>query len=351
MNFKDLYKSANEDIKGDRALIDKIIIQSENQPKFRHKYASLCAAAILLIVCAAVYPEFHSQKSEDAKPKQNIVLNNEKAEHDAKKKLTEEKSADIIQKNIYSLTESKISDEHSDNVDSQTSLNHSLVMPDEVFGGEDNINDTDLTLENDDLQSQNQIESVDAISSPLSEETTVTEKSRLSRGVSGGSSGGASAGGGGSANSGSTAAISDEQTNNVKILTEHEYSQYLGFGISELIPDRVGDICFDIPDEVSVTYDSENGNITDDVFKIVGTSPDRPSAFVGIELTRLSRDAQNYFMNNSDFRKIINGRTTVVKYLGTRNIACFNYKNVWITISSVDVTEDEFDIILQSIIK
>ena len=92
MNFKEIYKAANEEISGDRSLIDAVIKKADKKPVFKMAYPLACAAAALMIVVGiSVYPKnsvkqvpnynVASNKGNDLNNKTDISIGTDKKEN------------------------------------------------------------------------------------------------------------------------------------------------------------------------------------------------------------------------------------------------------------------------------
>lgn len=90
MNFREIYKSANDEIHGDRSLIDMVFEKAEKKPAFKTVYPVACVAAALLIV---VTVSLHPADNKKETPNFNIASNN-----DANKTEVNPKTEQYVQK-------------------------------------------------------------------------------------------------------------------------------------------------------------------------------------------------------------------------------------------------------------
>lgn len=133
MNFKEIYKSANDSIHGDRGLIEKAIqkAQKKSSSKMIYLFASIAAVAII-VVAISVYPE----KSEFTMPPIQVASN--KDNNSTEKNIPANKEKDISKTDesiqeygyhseekrqfIEKTAESEIPEHESDSLDAKEEL-------------------------------------------------------------------------------------------------------------------------------------------------------------------------------------------------------------------------------------
>ncbi len=358
MNFKDLYKSANDNIYGDRTLLDKIYSENEKRFVFNFKYATVCAAAVLVLITLTVYPKLNVGTESEYASDRTIVKNDRSDDLKMQENINESEQNYVIQ------NEKKVNESNDKaSVDVLNKKTNSLLGNEEVALTESNkptlTNETaDLSAFDDgneetDVQMNiNSFEVASASETPYMDKSSSTTDSGFS-GASGGRSSSASSSATvrvGSASGAGGSSLGSGAERVIKTMNQAEYSQYLGINVNDLIPHMVGDIQLSIPSELEFSYNLQ-GDIIDDAVHIVGGRADNPAQFVGITLSKKDSDVKKTTEINGGLKKYINGYTVVMTNTDNTNYAYCNYKGIWITISSVEISKDEFDIILQNIIR
>lgn len=83
--FRDLYKQANDDIKGDKSILDKAFIQAsqpvkKTKPIIKYSFATTAVAAVIIIGAVFANPQVFNKKIEDLGKPPEVILPTETVE-------------------------------------------------------------------------------------------------------------------------------------------------------------------------------------------------------------------------------------------------------------------------------
>jgi len=298
LRFRDLYKEANDSIHADRNLIDKIYLASNKKTKFNMRVVSLCAASFLIIISLSVLPRFYNEG---------------------------------IAPNSFSFTnEEKITYNNTENVDkSKDSLKKSKEAKKDLSNTND-VNRLSDYAPNSALDKES-VDEFDNSSDSLNQEDT--QQAKIAFGGSGASK---------------SAVFETDSNSKVEYLTLSEYAQYLGINASFFNPILPNGMEMNIP-EIYITKDYKNDNIIDDSVQFVASDINSSEKILSITTTKLDSTYKQIFESNP--KTIINGCDVAFTKDDSINRAYFKYKDVWVFVSSVYVSEEEFELFIKTLIK
>ncbi len=323
MNFKDIYKSANDNICADRKIIDKIYEKSKKNnffDAFDLRQFSLCAAALVLIIALSAMTNVYNNSSDSdtrksvaVKDKQSIPLvKDAKDTKTAENNLENEK----IKNNDTTVAKTQIKDTEKPSKaeiagDSEKSREGTAVIPRVI--SEDATDDTHHTG----------VQTKDA-----------KDTAAVARNYSGGGSGASSGSG----------SVEDECIE----LSIGEYEKYLGIDIDIFEASLPKGMKFDIPSSVSVVA-KDNKYVYDDAqFTAIDTNS--PQKTISVSVTRLGGDAKTVLETASSGKTLINNHMCVINKDGPFKEAYFKHNGVWVSIFSVNITDLEFESFINSLL-
>ncbi len=287
MNFKDVYKSSNDCIKADRKLLEDIFKKSEKPAWFNYGRQIISCAAVL--ICFVTGALFLKQSSP-AVPDTNTVY------------------TDPVQKNETVIVQADNGKPELQSEDSATenSVNKSA----------DNI-----------LPEKSAVE----VPQAKFDIATDTETFSLPRMASGGGSGGSGA-----------------ACDNISL---EEYSDYVGIDFLSISPKLPEGMYVALPSEIIFEKNVQTGDILNDYVQFVALDNDNPNRIMTIELTKSDGDISEFFALNSDNMITIDNYNVVVTAEEKTLKSCFKHNDLWISITSIDVSSEEFDTFLNTLLK
>ncbi len=300
MSFKDLYKSAYSNISGDRNLIDAIYEKAEEKPVFNFKYATLCAASIILVVSLGIFPVINK---ESKKPNVQIA----KKSPESITKVEKEIETDTI----YTPDEKKIKNKNTNVGDS--------------YQKEEKSEDINVISQETD------------ISIPSSEKDQIAHDNMTRNTEIISNSGGAFA-----------VAASDVPNENLvnEQMTLQKYYEYLGIENLNFNSSLPYGMSFDMPEYVSVLLNSQTNAIEDDLIQFVAVDSENPQKILTLSTTTKKQNDFRYNVitdiNGINVQKQSNGNTISVY---------FEYSRAGITVHSYGVSEEDMDMFLKGFLK
>jgi hypothetical protein len=300
LSFKDLYKSANSNISGDRNLIDVIYEKAEKKPVFNFKYASLCAATLILVISLSVFPMLNKQSQ---KPK-----------------------VEIAKKPPESITKPE-----------KVKTPGNVYTPEEIEPENNNINAGDNYYKEAKKEDASDIQQETDVSMAALEDVQIEEDSTT------GSTEMFSNGAGTPAIVKS--AIRDDNLLNEQ-MTLSSYFEYLGIENLDFKSSLPLGMKFDIPEHVSLILNNETKVIEDDLIQFVAIDSADSQRIIVLSTSTKKQDNFHY-----DVITDING-ISVKKHIDGDGIGSyFEYRRACITVQSYGVSEEELDIFLNSFLK
>ncbi len=364
MNFKEIYKSANDSIHGDRSLIDAIYNKKGKKMVFTYKYPALCAAALLIILSVSFLPDYLNHKDDEV---QLAVHNKQSIKTDKTKNSDSNENAndepDIRDENMVAVADLQI--EADEETNSDANIEAKLKAAQEEFSAiEDVVNDIaessgySLKPSHDNVVADDAFDAETVAPRESSEKNATTKMpsdNSSASSVGGASSGrtavSGSGGSGGSASGGaSVTSIFPVEPTQTDYMTIADYIDYLGIDIMSLKPALPAGMTVKFPPIVSVTK-KPDGTITDDSVQFSASDENNPSKIITLSTTKLTGTASSVISSSSIPKIKINNYTAAVSYSDTANRAYFKYKDVWVSIASVEVTKEEFDTFLSTLLK
>ncbi len=349
LNFKEIYKNANNNISGDKSKIDAIFEKAEKRKNFISAYSkqlSICAAAIILIFSVGFLSQY--RQNTDTNVNNNMVKTDNSTFGDeleiAKGNKTKEDDTpakDTEAAKSSDKTENDVTQEKGDKDYTQTG--------DDTKGNEENAALPSMDS-NDDTPSSNDFtdSSVAAASEPPvseapqhDEKVKVAEKSTPPKNTTVSSSGRGGGGGGGSSAGGAYA--------NVFEITTEEYYNYLNINILDLFSKLPSGMSYAEVNQIYVTKDQRGRYLADSAVFIILDNAD-PSKIISITTSKLKCDAETIFNNTSDKVKI-NNVSAVVLSNSTPMNAYFKYKDVWFGVSASGISKEAFEMFIANGLK
>ncbi len=287
MNFKDLYKAANDNIHGDRKLIDDIFEKAtpEKTIKINYMYLSTCAAVVVVICALGILPKVQNPQTDIKKSSVVKVAENEKSK-------TTSDDVNLKNDNMYDASsENLLTDEYNISRESTVKYGESredfLAKP--HAGGSNN---SKAFLE-------------DGEESGI-ETASLREQTDFSLG-----------------------------TRENITLTLAQYEEYLGFDLSKLSSSLTEGLQIEFPKEIDMIFDSQSGEyVTDDII-LVAYDKVNPDKQVIFQMSKIGGKIKEEYNQNNDSKKI----------------AHFKTDNVWMKISSTGISEEDFMTIVDSFTK
>ncbi len=340
MNFRKIYKDANNKICADKTKIDNIFIVAEKKKTFIEKYykqISVCAAAVLLVFSVTILTQY---KNNTPDPKNNVfvsdtpALKHNTSDVDNNKTIADDSSG----------SDDKTFSTSGDNLDDA-----SLVQPDDVPVICEDSPTTESEPEHTDNTAFKISPNPQAISEAVkSTENTDSEDVSSDKIVSPGSNsshssaGGAGGGGGGSASGGGSRRIGHE-------LNTQDYYDYLNINIPEMFSVLPNGMSFVDSGKIPVVLNS-SGNLVDDAADFIALSDSDPTKIISVSTSKLHCEASNVFNNSAD-KTLINNHSVVIVKSDSLFKAYYQYKNVWFGVTAANISETDFNLIILNSLK
>lgn len=366
MNFKNLYKQTNDNIHGDRKLIDAIYEKADSKIHFNIHAVSLCVASFLVVISLSVLPKFYggeviNNTSNTEQERKITYKDNENNINDFTNKSVNESEKKSGENEIIKSTpgvsatnnDNKLKSEKS-NMQEEVALydqHNKNINPELQTKDNSSYSDNEITTDN--ISKQEVIIPYDENSTAAETDESTAENAYIKQRSSerdtplahSGSAGGGS--GGGSTASEFSFSTDDETVN--EYMSVSAYQNYLGIDLNAIFSQLPQDMEMNIPESISLTKNIKSGKYQDDSYTFVALDEAIPSRFLGITTTKLDAQFKGEFDSNE--KTTINGCEIAVIRNDDSNSACFQYKGVWISIISFDVSNEDFDSFIKNITK
>lgn len=332
LNFKELYKAANDSIAADRELIDKVFKKSDKKIfVFNYKYASLCAAALLLVISIGVFQNLNSEPISKDNSKQ-IVHNENKGS--AKPEVNKMKASDTFEKD--DMKEENDKEEQQDDVDpekEEKSQKSKMILfrVSEATGNTapGAVDSVEINDQNDKKQNvyshstkKNKTKKISDV--PMVAMTTDSDDASPSNNST------FSAGG--------SAAMAD-MSEKPEYWSCKEYSDYLGIDINVFFEHLPNNLKINTPESVTVYVDG-NDAVTDDYAQFVTGESSNSKGYISVATGKISDI--NKKTGKSENQKV-NGYNVNFIYSADGFINAYYKKNdVWVSICAQGVDKDDF---------
>lgn len=317
MNFKEIYKSANDDIHADKALLYNIIEKSENTRKMHFKMQYVYMAASLAAVIAVSF----FLKMQPAQKSQMQILKNTEYSSDKNE--------------IFSETEvvsPKTSADKAANTDKQI-LSKSVGIKDNndvlpsVNSAEGSVKTEDTLTEisdAEDIKTENEVAYDNSVK--------INDKSPYERSLSGSSA--------------RVTFFADDGTCREEI-GYNDYCDYIGIDITAKAKLPVG---MSFSENESVVFTKEDDKTVDDkaYFSAFDSNGEK---YVQLITSKIYDDAEVYLQNNNYEKSIFNGVSAVVIQNQTVYEAYFMYNGTSISVCTNSFSESELTDLLISLTK
>lgn len=319
MNFKDIYKSANDDIHADRVILNDIIAKSEykNRPRFKVRYV-YAAATIAIAVSVSMLAKAPSGVKTD----KQIVKNTEYSRMD----LTDENEVGRISD---SSEEKTASDKDApSSVGGDTSA-VAEKQPDIIKDAEtitDTTRDEGIFEEKDTTAQEHAYKHVAS-----NDILRINARQSAPRTAMSG---------------GGTAVYTAADTETVWVdITYGEYCEYIGMDIiaNAIIPENLH-----FGDFETVSIRKENGEITNDEAHFSAVDSDG-GKYVQVITSKLFNDADNYLTDVGFEKSIFNGMNVVVIDEDDVYSAYFMKNDTSVGITAYSFSENELKNLLSSL--
>ena len=387
MNFKDIYKSANDNISGDRQLIETIFEKAENKKGFFATYyrqISVCAAAVILIMTVSILPMFTNVRNNESVVYEKVakkesfndksvasesetfrndeyVANNikESAKDNTKSNEipihdTQKKNSSLAGKNpsvSMGTTQSNDLDFVSGIEKTPSEKTSSEKTPSEINGVNDD-NNIDKTESRDVNEETTEIElqDVPAVASMPSvmmvqRDNEDITTSRPSAGSGGGGGGGGSVRGGNSSKSSGGMNYTETVS-----MTSEEYFDYLGISIPSAFSKDIGGLKVSVPD-VIYTYEDSTGKTIDDAASFVFLDNNNPDRIILVSTTKLSEPRESISKDGSVSEVMIeNHPVTLITDDYTVN-STFRVNDVWFNVNFRGISLEDVKLFISSCLK
>lgn len=394
MNFRDAYKSANDEIHADRQLLDNII-KGKKSPKayyFRPAYTYGCAAAAVIIVIAlTAYPDLMHQPEEIANQTQYVqdadtapagstgdgtaaAMPQEKAAAQqaaadgADNPVTENGSVPAENKKTAQTpvkrAENTAQPAAVQTVQPQSGSGEAPRNKEQAAAAEKKpeaaagsgisaspersvSDDTELDLAAVSQHAYTEADLVTADTAPNTELKINRVQPKIARSAAGGSGGGAAPG-----VALYTAEDAGAEAENAapyfESISIDEYYAYIGFNVAETLK-KPDDMRFDIPAAVMLEKQAQTGAVLSDTAVFFMESENDTGRYISVTTTKLSGDASER-LNSSEFEKsYVNGTSAVVIYDGVSYDAYTEKDDTYLSVSAYGIEENELKELLISV--
>jgi len=317
MNFKEIYKAANEEISGDRNLIDAVIKKAEKKPVYKMAYPLACAAAALMIVVGiSVYPK----NSVEQVPNVNIASNKENnldIKTDISIATDENENTKIPKKTEDTVVEYKYQAKNDAVIESKPVV-------------EENIQ-KDISTE--EVQKSDELEEI--IDVPMIAmldindiEPSLPKTASFARSGSGGTS-------------------AESESIEYEGMTAEQYYEYIGTDITQKLELPEG-VVFEEFFGTTIKRDISQESIISDSAEFYASGEQK---FVSLTVSKLAEIVQNKLDDKTLKKSDINGNPAVVEGYENTHHMYIKYADVYYNIYSEGLTTEEIEKLLISICK
>lgn len=355
MNFKDLYKSANDSIHADKSLIGTIFVKAGKKPNYRYASIALAAAAVVLVI--ALYPSIathHEDKIFVTDSRTKTDANTQKSPPE-QSELSESKDSALYSEQLpgtFAEAPDKANEKSKEDEQNPPSKapETSSEMNETVY--KEDTDDAAPTEESDYFSDSYVYGLRKSFLSPKAENDTGSTDSG-SRSSGGGSGGGSAAGGSvGTDSSGAVfkSAVSESSVNdeNFRYLSPEEYFSYLGTGDVTKAARLPNDMYFLEFTDASVT-ESSSGEIISDNATICAVSRTDDKRFIDISITKLGGEAKTALSKYPPVN--VGGAAVVITHDGQYTTAYFEVKNVYFKVLSGNVAQEQLEALIASLVQ
>lgn len=347
MNFKKLYKQTNDNIHGDRKLIDAIYEKADSKIQFNIHAVSLCVASLLVVISLSVLPKFYggevTDNTSDLEQGRKITYKDtENITYDLTKESIDE-SEKTSPENEMTMSTPAISATNADDNLQSTKPN----TQDEAAFYEQHNKNTNPKIEADKDTATTPYENTPNTEAENSTAENAYIKQRASEGNTSSAHSASAGGGSGGGSAASGFSLSTDEETTTEYMSVPAYEDYLGIDLNGLFSQLPQGMEMKLPDSISLIKDSKNGNYTDDSYTFVALDEAVPSRFLGITITKLDSKFKENF--ESYEKTMINGCEIAIIRNDSSNSAYFQHKGVLISIISFDVSNEDFDSFIKNI--
>ena len=130
-----------------------------------------------------------------------------------------------------------------------------------------------------------------------------------------------------------------------------EYADYVGIDILSITPKLPDGMYMVLPSEITLEKNSQTGDITGDHVQFIALDSNNPNRIIMTELTKSEGEISLFFTINTNSVITVDNVEVVVTSEGNTIKSCFKHDDLWVLITSIDVSKEEFDTFLNSLIK
>ena len=352
--FRKYYKEANDDIKPDRALIDKIFEKAEEPPKKTkvykmYRYSAAVAAVMVLAVSAVAYPYIANMNKEvntenAYKTKIADVQNSGSA---AAKPENDEISAAAAEDTITESTE-------TNKTTAQNSVSQSSAQksPKNTVGkiSEKETVKTDAAAEKEILKDENGGAEKKTDSAAVQEESAEDTDTSMDALVTpysakaADSAVGAASASGASDDSGRSFKAAQKESGYTVIWSAEKYKNYIGVDVESKaqlpqgMEPSTGKEFYLVADGDKIVNDTAVYVFTDD------------KRYLAVSVSKITSNEDYYSGNDSVKTKMINGKEVYTEINGNAVFEYFKNDGVYYSITAFDISENDVDTVAKSLI-
>ncbi len=130
-----------------------------------------------------------------------------------------------------------------------------------------------------------------------------------------------------------------------------EYANYIGIDIFNISPKLPDGMYMVLPSEITFEKNSQTGDITGDHVQFIALDSNNPNRIIMTELTKSEGEISSLFTANTNSMVTVDNVEVVVISEENTIKSCFKHNDLWVLITSIDVSKEEFDAFLNSLIK
>lgn len=381
MNFKDIYKSANDNISGDRKLIESIFEKAENKKSFfvtYYRQISVCASAVILVMTVSILPMFNSDTNKGPAVQKKVAKVDSVSEQTAaivpksipdneySDKVIEESAEKNNEDIVYQIPKTQAKGSSLADKTPSRSLKkqeNNAIIPDSNIKQTSNENKVVNTNKADDEESivpdisedvnheqANETELQDmpkdaSVTSVMMAKVPEEEFKDVDIASNRPSSGGGGGGGGGASKAAAT-------SRNVKTvpLTADEYFAYLGIDINSTFTKALAGMKLSNPETIYVNKDS-TGKVVEDYASFTFLDEKNPDKIILVSTSKFNEVGQNVLNDGTITRDVINGYSVTLITNGNTVNSTFKANDVWFNVNSCGINVEDFKTFISSCLK